>query len=63
MCKYQIQMVENVLSMVVNQDQDYRTRSRVPLEDLFVSCGRPVIMNLRPEVEALPMDLRHFQVV
>jgi radical SAM protein with 4Fe4S-binding SPASM domain len=63
MCKSQIQLVESVVQVLTHQDATYRERNRVPLEDLFVSCGRPLIMNLRPEGQALPTNLQYFQIL
>ena len=60
MCKSQIQLVENVVRMLAQQGEKYRNQNRVPLEDLFVSCGRPLVMNLRSPGAALPGDLQHF---
>lgn len=60
MCQSQIQLVENVVRMLAQQGADYRRQDRVPLEDLFVSCGRPLVMNMRAEGSALPGGLRHF---
>lgn len=62
MCKSQIQLVENVVQMIAQQDENYRERDRVPLEDLFVSCGRPTVVNLRDKNVIPPENLQHFQV-
>ena len=57
-CRYQIRLVENVIGMLATQDELYRSRDRAQLDDLFVSCGRPVILNLREETNFPPS--RHF---
>jgi radical SAM protein with 4Fe4S-binding SPASM domain len=62
-CAYQMQLVENVLRHVERTDAAYRSRSRAPLDNLFVSCGRPVVVNLRvPEAE-MPGDVRAFRAL
>jgi len=60
MCKSQILLVEQVARMLSERGRSYANRNRVPLEDLFVSCGRPVVMNLRQPDATLPGDLHHF---
>ena len=59
-CRYQIGLVENVVGMLAGRDAEYRSRDRSQLDNLFVSCGRPVILNLRSESEGEPPSLRHF---
>lgn len=63
MCKSQIQLVENVIQVMAHQDAAYRGRNRVPLEDLFVSCGRPLIMNLRQYDQPAAENLHYFQLL
>ncbi|UFZ03307.1 SPASM domain-containing protein [Bradyrhizobium ontarionense] len=58
-CRHQIQLVENVVGMLAAQDDSYRMRDRSQLDDLFVSCGRPVMLNFRNDAESPP--LQHFQ--
>lgn len=58
-CTYQIKLVEGVLGMLASQEQSYATRDRLQLDDMFVSCGRPMVVNLRRD-PALPA-LRHFR--
>lgn len=62
MCQSQIQLVENVVQMLARQDKSYRERDRVPLEDLFISCGRPTVINLRDANVIKPDNLKHFQL-
>lgn len=62
-CTYQIQMVENVLSMMAAEPPAYRRRDRVRLDDMFVSCGRPMVLNLRAENAAAPATLHHFELL
>ena len=59
MCRYQIGLAENVIRMLASQDEAYRARDRGPLDDLFVSCGRPVVASLR-EGSWVPEPLRYF---
>ena len=63
MCNYQIQLVENIMQILAHQDESYRSQDRILLEDMFVSCGRPVIMNLRKQEERMPTNLTHFQAL
>lgn len=60
-CDYQMRLVENVVAMLAGQDAGYRARSRAPLDDLFVSCGRPMVVNLRADGAAPPRALAHFR--
>ncbi|MGD2093115.1 MAG: SPASM domain-containing protein [Candidatus Aminicenantes bacterium] len=61
MCKYQTQLVESVLKMMSHRDEVYRLQDRASLDNLFVSCGRPVIANLRKQAVSVPSELIHFQ--
>jgi len=63
MCKSQIELVENVIQVMAQQDTVYRGRNRAPLDDLFVSCGRPMIMNLRQPDQPAPKNLQYFQIL
>jgi len=63
MCKSQIRLVENVIQLMAHEDENFRSRNRVPLEDLFVSCGRPLIMNLRQFDQPPPGNLQFFHIV
>jgi radical SAM protein with 4Fe4S-binding SPASM domain len=58
-CRYQIRLVEKVVGMMAARDASYRKRDRLQLDDLFVSCGRPMIMNMRRDTD-LP-ELAHFE--
>jgi uncharacterized protein len=60
MCRYQISLVENVVAMAASQGEAYRAASRGQLDDMFVSCGRPVVANLRAPHSEAPPGLRHF---
>jgi radical SAM protein with 4Fe4S-binding SPASM domain len=60
-CVYQMQLVENVLRQVARGDAAYRGRNRAPLDDLFVSCGRPTVVNLRPPDAQLPAGVSAFR--
>jgi uncharacterized protein len=60
LCDYQIKLVENVTRMLARQGSAYRARDRAPLDDLFVSCGRPVVASARVEARA-PDGLMHFR--
>ncbi|MBV9427099.1 MAG: SPASM domain-containing protein [Bradyrhizobiaceae bacterium] len=62
-CDYQMRLVENVVAMLANQGESYRGHSRAPLEDLFVSCGRPIVVNLRSVPSAMPSEVTHFRSV
>ena len=62
-CAYQMQFVENVLRQVERSDPAYRSRSRAPLDNLFVSCGRPVVVNLRAPDAAIPAAVRAFRAL
>jgi len=63
-CRYQIQLVENVVAMLAQQDAAYRGRRRDRLDDMFVSCGRPLILNLRDNSIATPLvHAHHFRAL
>jgi radical SAM protein with 4Fe4S-binding SPASM domain len=62
MCRYQIGLAEGVIRMLAAQEPAYRVRDRSDLDDLFVSCGRPVVASLRGEA-AFPESLVHFAPV
>lgn len=63
MCRYQIELVENVVGMLATQDEGYRAQERGALDDMFVSCGRPVVPTRRVEPRVLPDDLHHFALL
>lgn len=58
-CRYQIRLVEKVVSMMAEQDAEYRGRDRLQLDDMFVSCGRPTVVNLRRQAHV--PTLTHFR--
>jgi radical SAM protein with 4Fe4S-binding SPASM domain len=61
-CAYQLMLTEEVLRTVAQASPEYRTRPR-DLDDLFISCGRPVTANERvddPAAETLS-ELRYFR--
>lgn len=61
-CRYQLLLAEEVLRMLARSDQDYLDRRRQPLDDMFVSCGRPVVGNGRTEPEPpRQRELVHFR--
>jgi radical SAM protein with 4Fe4S-binding SPASM domain len=62
LCEYQISLVRGVLRVIARQAHDYLRRDRSPLDNLFVSCGRPVMRSNRAD---LPIDvpLRHFKPI
>lgn len=61
-CQYQLMLAEEVVKMLARSAADYRERSRARYDDLFVSCGRPVVPNDRPPLDAAA-DVRPFQVL
>jgi uncharacterized protein len=60
-CNYQMQLVENVLGVVARGDTAYRGRDRAPLDELFVSCGRPLVVNLRAVDTRVPEGTTAFR--
>lgn len=46
-CRYQLLLAEEVLRMMGRSSEAYRRRDRSQLDDLFVSCGRPVMASGR----------------
>lgn len=48
-CRYQLLLAEEVLRMTARAGDGYRRRDRGRLDDLFVSCGRPVVSSGRAE--------------
>jgi len=62
-CAYQMQLVENVLQQVERSDVAYRSGNRAPFDNLFVSCGRPVVVNLRAPDAQMPAGVRAFRVL
>ena len=59
-CEYQRQLVARVVAMMARQDDEYLESDRGPLDNLFISCGRPIITSRRPQ-DALPEELQHFR--
>lgn len=59
LCDYQMMLVRGVLRGIAAQSPDYRRSDRAALDNLFVSCGRPVVPSGRAEVP----PARHFQPV
>lgn len=61
-CRYQLLLAEEVLKMMARSDAAYLDKQRRKLDDMFVSCGRPVSPNGRTEPE-LPrmLELTHFR--
>jgi len=51
-CRYQLLLAEEVVRLVAGADKWYRTQDREIFDDLFVSCGRPVVPNSRNEPPA-----------
>lgn len=47
LCEYQTELLEAVIRVIARDDPRYAARDRDALDDLFVSCGRPVIANGR----------------
>jgi radical SAM protein with 4Fe4S-binding SPASM domain len=62
-CLYQRRLAEGVIRTLAFATDTYRTMTR-QLDDLFISCGRPVVANAREKRERrLEIDLRHFRPV
>jgi radical SAM protein with 4Fe4S-binding SPASM domain len=61
-CQYQQSLLAEVIRYLGTAPADYLTRSR-KLDDMFVSCGRPVTNNLRESGESEVTNLRYFQVI
>jgi len=60
-CTYQRKLVEGVVRTMAQAGNDYRAIPR-QLDDLFISCGRPVVENGREGDERpLPEGLQHFR--
>ncbi|HWN43545.1 MAG TPA: radical SAM protein [Thermoanaerobaculia bacterium] len=60
-CNYQLSLLAGVLRLIGRTDPSFRSRDRHRLDDLFVSCGRPVVPNSRREREAALDGLRFFR--
>lgn len=60
MCDAQINMVTQVLKAAATRETTYQEQNRAPLDNLFVSCGRPIILNMRPETEPQKFDFSYF---
>jgi uncharacterized protein len=61
-CQYQLMLAEEVIKMLARSGAEYRGKSRTRYDDLFVSCGRPVVPNDRPALD-LTTDYGPFQVL
>lgn len=61
-CQYQLMLAEEVIKMLARSEAAYRGRSRTRYDDLFVSCGRPVVPNGRRAFD-LTADYGAFQVL
>jgi len=61
MCKYLIQLVETVVKNMERLGGDYFSRDRAQLDDLFVSCGKPLLANLRAPDSLSAEGARHFR--
>ncbi|MGW1765213.1 radical SAM protein [Streptomyces sp. NPDC002073] len=61
-CQYQLMLAEEVIKMLAASGAQYRGRSRTRYDDLFVSCGRPVVPNDRPAAD-LAADYGPFRVL
>lgn len=61
-CRYQQRLLEEVIRHLGAAPADYLSSSRT-LDDLFVSCGRPVVSSLRPGDESDAADLRYFRLL
>lgn len=62
-CAYQMQLVENVVQHLERSTAGYRSRNRVPFDNLFVSCGRPTVVNLRAPDAQMPAEVRAFRAL
>ncbi|MFI8420765.1 radical SAM protein [Streptomyces sp. NPDC085479] len=58
-CQYQLMLAEEVVRMLARSTPAYRSRSRTRYDDLFVSCGRPVLPSGRPAAGTPPADHGH----
>ncbi|MBW4704659.1 MULTISPECIES: radical SAM/SPASM domain-containing protein [unclassified Micromonospora] len=63
-CRYQLMLAEEMVRLVGRSGSDYRDRRREVFDDLFVSCGRPVVPNGRvsnalPDVATQPFTPIH----
>jgi uncharacterized protein len=61
-CRYQQQLLEKVIFHLGKAPAQY-LRSTRDLEDMFVSCGRPVMNNMRQGAESKATNLRYFQLL
>jgi uncharacterized protein len=59
-CNYQRRLLEGVLRLLGRTGGHYHDGDRRRLDDLFVSCGRPVVANQRKGEVPLP-DLKYFR--
>ncbi|MEU9851995.1 radical SAM protein [Streptomyces sp. NPDC047974] len=62
-CQYQLMLAEEVVKMLARATTDYRDRSRTRYDDLFVSCGRPVVPSARAAPPAPVGDYGPFRLI
>jgi uncharacterized protein len=62
-CDYQQKLLESVARMLHAQPEEYRRRDRRQLDDMFVSCGRPVVDNSRPAPGPELQRTPHFRIL
>ncbi|MBI2910348.1 MAG: SPASM domain-containing protein [Chloroflexi bacterium] len=55
LCRLEMGRVMGILSLIAEKGGDYQRHSRAPLDDLFVSCGRPILPR---EVAARALQLK-----
>jgi uncharacterized protein len=61
-CRYQQSLLEEMIRYLGTAPAEYLSRYR-RLDDLFISCGRPVTSSLRPDGESEIANLRYFRIV
>ncbi len=61
-CRYQQQLLEEVIHHLGSAPAKYLASTR-DLEDMFVSCGRPVTSNLRQGEESKAANFRYFRLL
>jgi uncharacterized protein len=61
-CAYQLLLAEEVIRMMGRSSDDYLRRDRSQFNDMFVSCGRPVMPNGRSDATA-QAGMTHFQLL
>lgn len=60
-CQYQRALLGEVLQLLGRTPTEYHAADRSRLDDLFVSCGRPVVGSGRAGDSTVPRGLRHFR--